>query len=756
MSDHSFKEDDESAAVAFVKKKQKTAHGDDKETAVVLDSHETGATAKTTTTMTEQELTTTTTPLIDQLRSKIAEQQAIIENKNAMLDTALQCIGNHCYRWKDVPKEFREDPDCVVKLMPHFGRDISLKDLPLSLQTNVEFICHAIKFLGENFRRTAAEFKNLPLSMQTNVDIVCLALDTFVGKMELMEDAEEEDSLPGGLVRYVGRLELKDLPPKMQANHKVVLQLLKQGRLKNFTEIPPAMQTHPDVVVQAIKASGTFLGTFDMSWDDIPTSVQENPNVVVHAMKKLKLSWKRVPASLQKDPNIVMEGIRCRARDIVLPMDFLHNNRQIALEAVKSKLVDWALVYPEFNEWKNDQELSMMAMKRGRVPCLSMAPLLTEDVIQRAIICSDLSFDDLPDSLQRNHDFCRKIVLSSYGLKYGLAETVFEFQEQQGITPRLFDDVGLWEEFVHKAPKDTHSLILLQHAPDAVRSCSETMKKAYGSSKRALQYFGPPLYNTVKEIVMADPAALINVSTDFIVNFPLFMRDHLKYLTPSSVDDHDDIDELAEKIPDDMMNDPAFSKEWLVRGLPIVQHTPAEWKSDRTKFVSVAMNCKSMDWKVFSFYQFTERELFGDAVFMTEVMQFEPYLYGFASAGLKAKNFELAVLGLTSERFVRECIRSFLRSGRLCCLSKERFLTYKSQAAEEVALFDGFHRAFLMGVHLPDSHTNNGLGMLNSLELKRQIFEFAGVPKSVTLVSNMRECLKNIRQVEESENQRVS
>ena len=250
---------------------------------------------------------------------------------------------------------------------------------------------------------------------------------------------------------------------------------------------------------------------------------------------------------------------------------------------------------------------------------------------------------------------------------------------------------------------------------------------------------------------------LIFASANFIRTFPDFVRSKLANLCREASDDRpnhfeiEQIERLAEKIPRRMWNDDdELIQTWFKEGLPLVDAHPNAWRADRDKLLLVAERGASYEWKSRAF-DYAAEELRNDVEFITQVMEFEPSFFQFASETLQTENYKLAVWALGERRFVDLCRDGLVSRPQFSfgapriILSATKLEEFRARATDELALHNTFVNPFLCGVcSLNRSNVHCQLWILNQeRDLVELIGDFVGIPRGNHL-HNIRKALDNL------------
>lgn len=474
---------------------------------------------------------------------------------------------------------------------------------------------------------------------------------------------------------------------------------------------------------------------------------------------KVPSNWKSMPPELRNDPTaatqmIVGDSIFLRRSDVpeeflqnLLP-NLLENHRQASVRLCEERFLTFEEVNPTPQEWRESVKLSMRALRRGLVAeDLTDAPALTREVLSDALKQNYLQWSHIPTHLQNDEDFCRSLLdLESpqdTNIPWGSSREdslLFAVMEIFDLHPRLYQDRQVWEEIIKSNKIPIYRLFEEDYLPadaDLVeQACNEDISVLKCIDQLAFADF-------VQKKVNDKAKNLTFVSTHFIEAFPDFVTSKLANLCREVSDlSIGYIQLFAENIPPMMWNDEDFTHTWFEVGLPLVDVHPSAWRADRDKFLLVAEKCPDFKWKSYAF-AYAALELRNDVEFVTQVMQFEPSLFQFASKTLRTGNYKLAMWALSEPRFVDLCRDVIYFGGpEIIILSAAKLEEFRARAADELALHNTFVNPFLCGVC--SSNRSSVLWNLNQQRgLVGAIGDFVGIPRGKHLC-NIRKVLDNL------------
>ena len=496
--------------------------------------------------------------------------------------------------------------------------------------------------------------------------------------------------------------------------------------------------------------------------------------------------WTSMPPALQNDPTALTQAIvsnrftymkRSEVKKEVLQEalpNLLGNHRSVAIKACEDELLKWDEVHPTQDEWRESVYLSIQALRRGLVQDLEAeVPKLTHPMLANALKQGHLSWERIPMTLQDDLKFCRSVLdpeeieVLGEDRRYHPRISLFPSQDQRttlamiifGRHPELIQDHQVWEKLIkssHPSPFVTIPRLFEEGylPPDA-----DLMEHACNKMNHLLTYVNQlSLDDMVRKLINKKPNALFYVSRPFIEQFPDFVASKLSEVHLEGLDLYQ-IDRLAGEVPPIMwINNVEFVDTWFRKGLPLLQTHPEAWKNDPEKFLLVAEHCPKYDWKKRSFYRAPEA-LTGCIPFVTNVMQFDPRLFEFASETLRYGNFELAVWALGNRQFVIRCRNSIARAEAMMqqhgqypfhlgsprpVLTSEKLIEYYDRASRELNMHNAFVKEFLCAVCIPDERRMHPkLRMLNQRSFLEAIGDFVGLARGDHLC-NIRKALATL------------
>ena len=391
-------------------------------------------------------------------------------------------------------------------------------------------------------------------------------------------------------------------------------------------------------------------------------------------------SWSRLPSPIRSDPDCLIIAIRDKnvhLKQSDIPTEMLRN-RLVAMEACKAGI--YHDFHPTPEEWRDDQVLSRIALKRGLITNMSQAPMLTDQDVFDLLQEEQMSWEIVPGDLKGNESFCHRVLqlgcASQWGCKL-LVQNVFE------TLPSLAQKWQSWKHIcsafsncppIYGGGGDScHPLIGLVKVyapPPCFLSNDNFMEMLYKVEPKSLQFAdSDSLKYFVQEKIGQWPHHMAYCSEAFLGRSRGFVEKHLIAFCNSLYEQDSDIaNHLLSKLPQGFREDKAFVTLWVRAGLPTskltrVRYRPVhtEGMTLRDKLLLTAKHGRYSQWKLDAL-AFAPDEVRNDLPFIKALMEYEPALFAAASEEIRNNNdnnFELSMMALKRPAFVNCCRQGY-------------------------------------------------------------------------------------------------